>query len=88
MDFTIITPESDPKAWDHIGADFGDRAFGQGGYLDYFGEPLDPLLCALAVAHGLDPHAVHDSEMLNYKPHKVWWAQHVTAVVAALAGQG
>lgn len=75
----------DPQAWDNIADDFGQRAFGQGGYLDWFGEPLCPLLCGQAVEHGLDPHALFAHPELNYKPHKAWWAEHVRAVAARMA---
>ena len=75
----------DPQAWENIDADFGQRAFCQGGFIDYFGEPVDPLLCALAVSRGLDPHVVMDCAQLHYKPHKTWWGDHVRSVVEALA---
>lgn len=76
----------DPAAWDNIAADFGDRAFCQGGFIDWFGEPVDPLLCRLAAEHSLDPHQVLYCDGLNYKPHKTWWDDHVTAVVKAMTG--
>lgn len=74
----------DPRAWANVEEDFGDRAYGGGGYFAFFGEPVDELLCQLAAANALDPHAVWDHEFMNYKPHKRWWPAHVAQVVAVM----